>query len=97
MNLPSTPPPPAPFDAARLADGLGWLADWDGRARLAERSGDIWALASANDPIVPAGMSRAAFAGLPGDHVLLADTAGHVLPLAAPELCARWIERIAAA
>lgn len=83
------------FDAARLAAGLDWLAEWDGRGRLAERAGDIWALAGLNDAIVPVGMSRAALAGL-GDRLAFADAAGHVLPLVAPELCAEWIERLAA-
>ena len=91
------PPPIADFDAPRLAAGLGWLADWDGRARLAERAADVWALAGGNDPIVPPGMSRAACAGLPAGRLAFADVAGHVLPLAAPDLCAEWIERIAAA
>jgi len=90
------PPAPAAFDAARLADGLDWLAQWDGRARLAERAADVWALAGGNDPIVPAGMTRAALACLPTDHLAFADAPGHVLPLAAPDLCANWIEKIAA-
>jgi pimeloyl-ACP methyl ester carboxylesterase len=90
------PPAPDAFDAARLADGLDWLAQWDGRARLAERAADVWALAGSNDPIVPATMSRAALACLPTDHLAFADVAGHVLPLAAPDLCANWIEKIAA-
>jgi len=90
------PPAPATFDAARLAAGLDWLAQWDGRARLAERVADIRALAGGNDPIVPAAMSRAALAGLPADHLAYADAAGHVLPLTAPALCAEWIEKIAA-
>ena len=86
---------PAEFDAAGLAAGLDWLAAWDGRKRLAERAADIFALASRNDPIVPAGMSQAAFAVL-GDRLAFGDVAGHVLPLAAPDFCAEWIERIAA-
>jgi pimeloyl-[acyl-carrier protein] methyl ester esterase len=89
------PPAPAGFDAARLADGLDWLAAWDGRAALRERAADIHALAGANDPIVPADMSRAALAPL-GDRLAFADVPGHVLPLAAPELCAEWIERVVA-
>jgi pimeloyl-[acyl-carrier protein] methyl ester esterase len=91
------PAAPAGFDAERLAAGLDWLAAWDGRGVLRERAGDIRALAGSNDPIVPAGMSRAALACLPPEHLEFADVAGHVLPLAAPELCAEWIERVAAA
>ena len=89
------PPAPAAFDAARMAAGLDWLAQWDGRARLAERAADVRALAGGNDPIVPSGMSRAAFGMLEG-RFAFAGVAGHVLPLAAPELCAEWIERVAA-
>jgi len=91
------PAAPAGFDAERLAAGLDWLATWDGRSVLRERAGDIRALAGNNDPIVPAGMSRAALACLPPEHLGFADVAGHVLPLAAPELCAAWIERVATA
>jgi pimeloyl-ACP methyl ester carboxylesterase len=89
-------PAPRGFDSARLATGLDWLARWDGRAAMRVRAGDIWALAGNDDPIVPAGMSRAALACLPPAHVDFADVAGHVLPLAAPALCAAWIERVAA-
>jgi pimeloyl-[acyl-carrier protein] methyl ester esterase len=89
-------PAPAGFDTDRLAAGLDWLAEWDGRGVLRERAGEIRALAASNDPIVPVGMSRAALACLPPEHVGFVDVAGHVLPLAAPELCAEWIERLAA-
>ncbi|RLJ68571.1 alpha/beta fold hydrolase [Sulfurisoma sediminicola] len=90
-------PAPAGFDASRLAAGLEWLAEWDGRGVLRDRAGEIRALAGSNDPIVPAGMSRAALACLPAEHLEFADVAGHVLPLAAPALCAAWIERVATA
>ena len=90
------PAAPAGFDAERLAAGLDWLATWDGRGVMRSRAGAIWALAGNNDPIVPAGMSRAALACLPPEHLGFADVAGHVLPLTAPELCAAWIERLAA-
>jgi pimeloyl-ACP methyl ester carboxylesterase len=86
---------PHGFDADRLAEGLAWLAQWDGRAMLNERPADVWALASGNDPIVPAVMSRAALAGLPAGHLLVAAAAGHVLPLVDPQLCADWIARLA--
>lgn len=78
-------------DIERLAAGLGWLADWDGRAALAARRADVVALAGTHDPIVPATMSAMAF----GD-VELVDAPGHLLPVTHPELCARWIERLAA-
>lgn len=74
----------------RLAVGLGWLAQWDGRATLAARRADVFALASMHDPIVPAAMSAMAFG-----QVESIDAAGHLLPLTHPELCAQWIERLA--
>jgi|WetSurMetagenome_2_1015567.scaffolds.fasta_scaffold71073_3 pimeloyl-[acyl-carrier protein] methyl ester esterase len=91
----ATDPVRAP-DLARLDAGLGWLAAWDGRAMLAARSNDIHALASTDDPIIPRAMSTMSFAVLPAGHLELAAIPGHVLPLANPALCARWIERHAA-
>lgn len=77
-------------ELARLAAGLDWLAQWDGRATLAARRADVVALASRADPIVPAAMSAMAF----GD-VAWIDAPGHLLPLTHPALCAQWIERLA--
>lgn len=79
-------------NAARLAAGLGWLAEWDGRATLAARRSDVVALAGAHDPIVPAAMSAMAF-GAEGA-VEFIDAPGHLLPLTHPEVCADWIERL---
>ncbi len=75
----------------RLAMGLDWLAQWDGRAALTARRADVFALAGAHDPIVPAAMSALAFGTVES-----IDAPGHLLPLTHPELCARWIERLAA-
>ncbi len=75
----------------RLAAGLDWLAQWDGRATLAARRTDVVALAGTQDPIVPAAMSALAF----GD-VELIDAPGHLLPVTHPELCAKWIEKLKA-
>jgi pimeloyl-[acyl-carrier protein] methyl ester esterase len=75
----------------RLAAGLGWLAQWDGRAALTARRADVFALASTHDPIVPAAMSAMGVG-----HVEMIDAPGHLLPLTHPELCAQWIERLAA-
>ncbi|GAB1393190.1 alpha/beta hydrolase [Rhodocyclaceae bacterium] len=77
-------------NTARLAAGLDWLAQWDGRATLAARRADVVALAGTQDPIVPAAMSAMAF-GTPEN----IDAPGHLLPLTHPELCAQWIERLA--
>lgn len=75
----------------RLASGLNWLAQWDGRTTLAARRDEVFALAGTHDPIVPAAMSTMAFG-----EVESVNTTGHLLPLTHPELCARWIERLAA-
>ncbi len=76
----------------RLAAGLDALGEWDGRARLAARRSDVVALAGTHDPIVPAEMSTMAFGT-----VELIETTGHLLPMTHPEICARWIERLARA
>jgi len=78
----------------RLAAGLDWLAQWDGRTALAARRTDVFALAGTLDPIVPATMSAMAFGAV--GTVESIDTTGHLLPVTHPELCARWIERLAA-
>ncbi|MDP1652132.1 MAG: hypothetical protein Q8L56_05345 [Rhodocyclaceae bacterium] len=80
-------------DPARLAAGLDGLAHWDGRKTLAARSADVFALAGAADAIVPAAMSAMAFSGSQLECVA---APGHLLPVTHPELCARWIERLAA-
>lgn len=87
----------APTDIAnveRLATGLGWLAELDGRAAATARHSDIVALAGSDDPIVPRPMSEMAW----GKDCVCVDTAtpGHLLPLTHPALCAEWIERLAA-
>jgi pimeloyl-[acyl-carrier protein] methyl ester esterase len=82
----------------RLDTGLAWLAEWDARAALTKRSADVFALAGTDDPIVPAAMSTAAFAALPPEHLMFVPASGqsnHVLPVTAPDVCARWIERLA--
>lgn len=76
----------------RLAAGLGWLGEWDGRAQLAARRADVFALAGSDDPIVPRAMSTMAFS----TQCELVETTGHLLPLTHPALCARQIERLAA-
>lgn len=83
--------PNASPNVERLAAGLDWLAQWDGRAALAVRHADVFALAGVHDPIVPATMSAMAFA-----EVDTVNAPGHLLPITHPELCARWIERLAA-
>lgn len=75
----------------RLAAGLDALAAWDGRATLAARRADVVALAGTHDPIVPAAMSAMAFG-----EIEAINAPGHLLPVTHPELCVRWIERLAA-
>lgn len=82
--------PDARPDFARLGAGLGWLAEWDGRANLAARRADVVALAGRHDPIVPAAMSQMAFG-----EIEFVDAPGHLLPVTHPALCAHWIERLA--
>ena len=81
----------------RLATGLTWLAERDGRATLAARRAEVFALAGTHDPIVPAAMSAMAFSGLPAAHLETIDTPGHLLPLTHPAQCARWIAGLATA
>lgn len=90
------PSPSSLPDHARLADGLAQLAERDGRATLAARVDDVWALAGTADPIVPRALTTAAFAGLPAGHRDWVDAPGHALPLTAPERCAAWIAPLAA-
>jgi pimeloyl-[acyl-carrier protein] methyl ester esterase len=90
------PGPSAAPDRQRLDAGLAWLAEWDARAALVERCNDVFALAGTDDPIVPAAMSAAAFAVLPPGRFTLIPSSGHLLPVTAPDACARWIERLVA-
>jgi pimeloyl-ACP methyl ester carboxylesterase len=86
--------PAGTLDAARLAEGLAWLADWDARAALAARAADVFALAGTDDPIVPRAMSEGAFAALPPGHCEFVAAPGHLLPVTHPDLCARWIAQL---
>ncbi|PKO83303.1 MAG: alpha/beta hydrolase [Betaproteobacteria bacterium HGW-Betaproteobacteria-11] len=90
------PGPMLPADLRPLAEGLDYLAQADGRARLAQRADDIHLLASRDDAIVPLAMSETAFAGLPGGQRHVCDDGGHALPFTRPEDCARLILDVAA-
>jgi pimeloyl-ACP methyl ester carboxylesterase len=81
-------------DVTRLAAGLAQLAELDGRATLAARTADVWAVSGDGDPIVPPAMSAAAFAALPAGHHEIVAVPGHRLPQSRPELCAQWIARL---
>ncbi len=73
------------LDHARLAEGLGWLADWDARARL---RGPLLALAGGADAIVPEAMAREMF---PEADLRWRPGANHLLPVSEPEWCAAEI------
>lgn len=84
-------------DAARLADGLAWLAEWDARGELAADGAPLLALAAADDAIVPMRLSEAVFAARPGTAWRRASHGGHALPLSRPEWCAEEIRAFVAA
>lgn len=84
---------PVPMgDAAALAEGLRWLAEWDERPALAGLTVPLLALAAADDAIVPEAMARDSFS----EAQMRAD-GGHALPLTEPEWCARRIHDFLAA
>jgi pimeloyl-[acyl-carrier protein] methyl ester esterase len=81
--------PPPPADAGVLGAHLRALRDWDARAAL---TGPVLVLAGAEDPIVPPAMTERGFAGFAPD---IYPGGGHLLPLTAPEWCARRIAAFA--
>jgi len=66
-------------DVARLAEGLDLLRDGEARGALAGKR--VLALAGADDPIVPAAMTEAAFPR----QIIRWQPGGHMLPLGAPD------------
>lgn len=80
------------MDFPRLGEALGWLATCDERASLAALSCPVQALAGTRDQIVPEPMSREAFAAHP---MVLAEGAGHLLPLSHPDWVAGQIRLFA--
>lgn len=77
------------FDRATLLAGLDWLCKWDGRKDLEALRAPMLALASEDDPIVPAAASRAMWEGRADLH--MRPDGGHALPLTRPEWCAEHI------
>jgi pimeloyl-[acyl-carrier protein] methyl ester esterase len=75
------------LDAAALAQGLTALAEWD--ARGAGHGVDL-ALAGQHDPIAPAALTAAAFEA----RCIEWRDGGHLLPLDAPDWCARHLRRM---
>ena len=81
--LPDGPVPDA------LLQGLSWLRDWDARQdETGPNREPILALSGGQDPILPEGMDEHCFAGFPDVRRARLDTAGHLLPVTAPEWCA---------
>ena len=69
------PGPHTSPNAAALAQGLDHLAAWDERENLARRASSVRLIASVEDAIVPAAMTKMAFKNftiewLPGGHAL---------------------------
>ena len=79
------------LDAARLDEGLHWLRDWDARSVLDSDARPGLILASRDDPIVPAAMTEACFAGHPTLTLNWREEGGHLLPQTAPGWCAERI------
>ncbi len=80
--------PPEALNRERLDEGLGWLLDWDERAKHASLDCPILALAARDDAIVPPPMSASVFGS---DKIAWSETGGHVLPLSRPEWCAKHV------
>jgi pimeloyl-[acyl-carrier protein] methyl ester esterase len=76
------------IDQLRLAQGLGWLMDWDATEALQRLPCPRLVLASRDDKVVPADMSVAQWGG---DAIDWSDDGGHVLPLSRAAWCAERI------
>ncbi len=76
------------LEVARLAQGLDWLARWDGReahATLRASGCRVLALATRDDAIVEAAASAAMW---PEESLVWCERGGHSAPLTQPEWCA---------
>lgn len=88
--------PAGALDGASLAQGLGWLRDWDTRAAFVADAAPVLALAGGADPIVPPAMSRACFAARPNCRLAWRDGGGHLLPAEDPDWCAGHVRAFVA-
>jgi pimeloyl-[acyl-carrier protein] methyl ester esterase len=79
---------PAALNLARLDEGLDWLMHWDAQKAKGELGCPTLALASRDDPIVPAAMSEAIWKET---GIVWSPDGGHVLPLRHPRWCARHV------
>ena len=67
----------------RLAEGLGWLRDWDERPALEGLAPPRLVLAGEEDAVVTPAMTRAQF----GEEAVWCPDGGHMLPLTHPDWC----------
>lgn len=72
-------------DTAHMQEGLGWLAEWDGRTLLPDVP--VLALAGARDEIVPPALSAASF----GASLRWHPQGTHALPVQDPAWCVREV------
>jgi pimeloyl-[acyl-carrier protein] methyl ester esterase len=86
-------PQAAGLEPERTGEALAWLGRCDERTAYRMLTCPRRALAGLADPIVPREMSLASF---PPDELILADGAGHLLPLTHPDWVAANIREIAA-
>jgi pimeloyl-[acyl-carrier protein] methyl ester esterase len=77
--------------AEALGRDLQALRDDDRRAALAALEAPLLVLAGEADPIVPAPMTRAAYAGRPPDDLRWREGGGHLLPVSDAPWCAAQI------
>jgi pimeloyl-[acyl-carrier protein] methyl ester esterase len=85
---------PETLNVPRLDEGLNWLMKWDARKAKDELKCPVLALASRDDPIVPAAMTEAIW---DKQGIVWLPDGGHVLPLRHPKWCARHVLEFALA
>ncbi len=79
---------PEALNYSMLRDGLEHLQEWDARDVLTRFTSPQLALASRDDRIVSAAMTKAAW---PEQMIRWIDTGGHMLPLTRPQWCAEQV------
>lgn len=86
------PPPGAPLNVERLAADLALLLDVDVSAPLAALEVPVLALASRDDPIVPAALTEATFAPRAHTQLVWQARGGHALGYAGVDDCAATLQ-----
>jgi pimeloyl-[acyl-carrier protein] methyl ester esterase len=87
------PPRTRRVDAARLGEGLSWLARWDERAALDAERTPVLALFARDDDVVPPALSSQVFEDREGVTAASAASGGHALPLTRPAWCATQMRK----